>query len=57
MTITPEFLWQLGLALAGGLVTYGGIRSDLGSMQERIRANENSVAEAHKRLDNHIDKA
>lgn len=55
-TFSPEFLVQLLVMLASGGAIYGGIRSDLKAMHERIRANENSIEEARKRMDNHLDR-
>lgn len=54
---TPELVMHMGLTLAMVGAVYGGIRSDLKSMHERIRANENSIEEARKRMDNHVDRS
>lgn len=53
----PEFIVQIAITLATVGAVYGGIRSDLRSMHERIRVNENDIEEARKRMDNHIDRS
>lgn len=55
-TFAPEFILQLLVTIGSVFAIYGGIRSDLKSMHERIRTNENDIREARERMDNHIDR-
>lgn len=52
----PDLYWQIGSLLVTGGAIYGGIRADLKSMHERIKAAHDAAIEAHRRLDIHIDK-
>lgn len=54
---SPEFGMQMLVMIATVGVLYGSIRSDLKSMHERIRANENSIEAARERMDNHLDRS
>lgn len=55
-TFSPEFIAQMLVMLASGGAVYGGIRSDLKAMHERIRANENEIVKARERMDHHLDR-
>lgn len=46
-----SLIWQIGLALLSAGAVYGGIRSDLKAMHEKISSAKESAGEAHKRLD------
>jgi outer membrane murein-binding lipoprotein Lpp len=50
-----EFLHFAGIILAAGAI-YGGIRSDLKAMHERLKENSDSTARAHERLDRHVEQ-
>jgi hypothetical protein len=45
-----EFLWKLGAFLIAAGAVYGGIRSDLKEMHERIGRNEASIDRVNERL-------
>jgi len=54
--MSESLIYQIvvGLLTAGGI--YGGIRADLKAMHQRVAAAEAVAAEAHRRLDRHLDK-
>lgn len=54
---TPEFIAQMVLMVSTVGALYGGIRADLRTMHERIRANETSIEAARERMDKHIDRS
>ena len=49
-------LWQIGLALISAGAVYGGIRSDLKAMHERISSATKDADEAHRRIDSILMK-
>lgn len=53
---TPEFIAQMVVMVSTVGAMYGGIRTDLKNMHQRIITNENNIEEARKRMDNHIDR-
>ncbi len=51
--------WKLlvelvGIVLGAGAI-YGGIRTDLKAMHERIELNASAVGRAHDRIDRHVE--
>lgn len=54
-----DFL-EIGLAILGQVATaaavYGGIRSDIRNLRERVQENGSAVAEAHRRIDSIFDR-
>lgn len=46
-----DLLWQIGAAVVSAAAVYGGIRSDLKAMHERIGLNERAIERMHERMD------
>lgn len=51
MTMTPEFVLQIIIAVASGLAVYAGIRADLARLHERATNAQSSADKAHERID------
>jgi hypothetical protein len=51
----PGLLLQIGGMLVGAAAVYGGIRSDLKGMAERLARAESAIEAAGKRFDGHIE--
>lgn len=57
MNLSPEFVLQCGLAIAGGAISvYVAIRADLARMHERINNAAISAARSHERIDQHLEQ-
>ena len=55
LELSNEMVLPLVTALASAGAVYGGIRMDLRSIHAKIEAVTGDTAEAHRRLDRHID--
>ena len=53
--VSAELLFQIGSVLVTGAAIYGGIRADLKSMHSKIESVKDDAAEAHRRLDRHLE--
>lgn len=51
MNFTPEFLLQIGIALASGFGAYAAIRADLARLHEKATNAAQSASTAHARID------
>jgi len=51
MTMTPEFILQIIIAVGSGLAVYAGIRADLARLHERATNAQSSADKAHERID------
>lgn len=51
MTMSPEFILQIILAIGAPVAVYAGIKQDLATMTERATNAANSAARAHERID------
>ena len=49
--LTPEFVIQLVIMLAGAGAVYGGIRADLRHLHDLYDRNSRATAKAHARID------
>lgn len=49
--MSADLLWQIGAAVVSAAAVYGGIRSDLKAMHERISLNERAIERMHERMD------
>lgn len=54
--MSGELVSQVLIGLFSAGAVYGGIRSDLRAMHEKISSTQKAVEAAHMRLDNHIDR-
>lgn len=50
--MSVDLIWQISMALIAASAVYGGIRSDLRHIHERILAHEQAVKRLHERVDN-----
>lgn len=55
-SVNPDMLMQLVYSVLGAGAVYGGIRADIKAMHERIKGAEESVGQAHRRIDAHLEK-
>lgn len=55
MHIPNELLFQLLAAFITGGAVYGGIRADLRSIHSGLSDVKEDTAEAHRRLDRHLE--
>lgn len=49
------FVWQLLIGLLSAAAVYGGIRSDLLHMRERIEVANENADKAHERITHHVE--
>lgn len=56
MTFTPEFLFQIVVALGSGFGAYAAIRADLSMLHERTKTTKESADKAHERINDIISK-
>lgn len=52
---TNLLMWIFGQLVVAAAI-WGGIRADIRSIHARIDRAEESIGDAHRRLDNHIDR-
>lgn len=55
MTLTPEFVLQLLIAIGASFGVYAAIKADLREALLTARKAETSAANAHERVDEHIN--